>query len=159
MPECTTTLVPVLTTLTALFSAGCAAASFWLANRIYREAKTDERLIFGPLDHPTATVSHPAHHNAVIGCAVFNKSHRKAFIENVVAFNQSRNKVDITWSDLIDQLGNPGEPRALIGIVDSNSLYLRRNNAESIDYLRLEVTHSFSDSPYILIFDPASDWG
>ena len=119
MPECITALVPVLATLTALFTAGCAVASFWLTNRIYREAKTDERLIFGPLAHPSATVSNPAHYNAVIGCAVFNKSHRKAFIENVVAFNESENRVEITWSDSIDQLGNPGEPRALIGIVDS----------------------------------------
>ena len=158
MPECTTALVPVLTTLTALFTAGCAAASFWLANRIYREAKTDERLIFGPLDHPYLTVSNPEHSNAVIGCAVFNKAHKKAFIKNVVAFNESGNRVEITWSDSIDQFGNPGEPRALIGILDSNNLYMRRNDGESIHYVRLEVTHSFPDSPSIVIFDPTSDW-
>ena len=144
--ECDTTLAPILTTLTALFTAGCAVASFWLAKRIYREAKTDERLIFGPLAHPSGMVSNPAHHNAVIGCAVFNKSHRKAFIENFVAFSESRNRVEITWSDSIDHLGNPGEPRALIGVVDSNTLYMRRNDGEWIDYVRLEVTHSFPDS-------------
>jgi len=158
MPECAAAFVPVLTILTALFTAGCAAASFWLANRIYREAKSDERLIFGPLAHPSVTVSNPEHYNAVLGCAVFNKSHRKAFIENVAAFNESGAGVDITWSDSINQLGNPGEPRALVGIVDSNNLYMRRNDGESIHYVRLEVTHSFPDSPYIVVFDPTSEW-
>ncbi len=128
MPGYSAAFVTVLTILTTLFTAGCAAASFWLANRIYREAKSDERLIFGALDHPSVTVSNPEHCNAVLGCAVFNKSQRKAFIENVAAFNESGDQVGITWSDSIDQLGNPGEPRSLIGIVDSNALYIRRND-------------------------------
>lgn len=158
MPECNTALLLMLTPLTALFTAACAAASFWLAITIYREAKTDERLIFGPLAHPSGTVSDPAHYNAVIGCAVFNKSRRKAFIKNVVAFSESGDVLEIAWSDSIDHLGNPGEPRALIGIVDSSTLYMRRNDGEWIHYARLEITHSFSDSPYIVIFDPTSEW-
>ena len=52
MPECTATLLSGLTTFTALSTAVCAVASLWLAVRIYREAKSDERIIFGPLDHP-----------------------------------------------------------------------------------------------------------
>lgn len=154
MPECTESLVPALTALTALFSAGCAAASFWLANRIYREAKTDERLVFGPLDHPRLTIANQEHYKAVLGCAIFNKAHKKAFIKNVEAFNESGNRVKITWSDSIDRVGNPGEPQALVGIVDTNSLYLRRNDGDFIDYVRLEITHSFPDSSYVATFDP-----
>lgn len=66
--------------------------------------------------------------------------------------------MQITWSDSIDHLGNLGEPRALVGIVDSSTLYISRNDGEWIHYVRLEITHSFSDSPYIVIFDPTSEW-
>lgn len=158
MPECTATLLSGLTTFTALSTAVCAGVSLWLAVRIYSEAKSDERIIFGPLDHPYGRVAHPDHHNAVVGCAVFNKARRKAFINNVVAFDKRGETVEIAWAESIDRLGNPGEPRALIGIVDSNNLYIRRNDGESIHYLRLEITHSFRDSPETVTFNPISDW-
>ena len=157
MPECTATGLSVLATLAALSTGVCAGVSLWLAIRIHREAKSDERIIFGPLDHPYGRVTHPDHHNAVVGCAVFNKARRKAFINNVVAFDERDETVDIAWAESIDHLGNPGEPRALIGIVDSNNLYIRRNDGESIHYLQLEITHSFRDSPETVVFDPTSN--
>ena len=158
MPECTMTLLSGLTAFTALATAGCAGVSLWLALRIHREARSDERLVFGPIDHPYLTVTEPAHRNSVIGCAIFNKARRKAFINNVEAFDEQGEMVEIAWAGSIDHLGNPEEPRALIGIVDKNALYVRRNDGESIFYLQLRITHSFRDSPEAVIFDPAADW-
>ena len=158
MLECATTLLSGLAAFTALSTALCAFASLWLAIKIHRKAKSDERLVFGPLDHPHATISNPSHYNAVIGCAVFNKSRRKAFIRKVEAFDDSGNRVDIAWADSINHLGNPGEPRSFIGIVDSNNLYIRRNDGQSISSLHLAITHSFCKSPQMEKFDPISDW-
>lgn len=59
----------------------------------------------------------------------------------------------------IDHLGNPVDPRGLIGVVDSSSLYVRRKDGEAIHYLKLEIRHSFRDSPCTEIFDPTADWG
>lgn len=85
------------TVMTAFFTAGCAFVSLWLAVRIYREAKSDERIIFGPLDHPYSSVAQMEHREAVVGCAVFNKARRKAFINGVMAFDDHGEKVNVAW--------------------------------------------------------------
>ena len=157
MPECTAIFLSALPAITAVSTAICAVVSVWLAVRIHRESKSDERIIFGPLEHPYATVANPAHYNAVIGCAVFNKAHRTAYIKNVVAFDGWGEKVNVAWTEPIDHLGNLGEPRALIGILSSNNLYIRRSDGEPIDCLRLEIAHSFRDSPETLTFNPIAD--
>lgn len=150
--------VTIFTVLTALLAAWCALVSHRLARTIYDEAKSDERIIFGPLDHPHSRVAQKEHREAVVGCAVFNKARRKAFINNVVAFGESDEKLEVKWASSIDNLGDPLEPCGLIGIVDSNSFYVARKDGKSIHYLRLEISHSFYDSPCTEIFDPISDW-
>ena len=142
--------------MTAFFTAGCALVSLWLALKIYHEGKSDERIVFGPLDHPYSSVAQMEHRKAVVGCAVFNKARRKAFINGVVAFDDRGENVNVAWGSEIDHLGSPVEPRGLIGVVDSSSLYVWRKDGEAIHYLKLEISHSFGDSPCTETFDP---WG
>ena len=153
MLECNSVITQGLSALTVLFTAGCAFASFWLAKRIYREAKSDERLVFGPLDHPRSHVKLRDHYESVIGCIVFNKAQRKAYIESVRALSITGNQIEVSWSDSIDDLGNTNEPGSLIGIVDVNNLYVRKNDGSAFEFVRLEIYHSFPDSPSVVEFD------
>ena len=137
----------------AVLSGFCALGSFVLAKRIRREARLDERLVFGPLEHP-ASVTNDSHRVAVVCCPVFNKAVRKAYINRVHAFDSAGEKIDITWSSQIDAEGSPEEPYGLIGVVDTSSLYVRRNDREIIVDMRLVVCHSFTESsPTEIIYE------
>ncbi len=125
----------------AFGSVVCALCSYRLARTIYLEAKSDERIILGPLDHPHS-VSILDHQVAVLGCAVFNKSRRKAYIEEVRA-NRNESPVEVIWGSSIDQNGNIGFPNSLIGITDCESLYVRRRDGEAIYQMTLDVTYYF----------------
>ena len=72
-----TTLIAIFTGITGV----CTALSYGVAQTIYCKAKRDERIVFGPLDHPYSSVN-PGHKDTVIACAVFNKSNRKGTIYN-----------------------------------------------------------------------------
>ena len=146
-----------LTAVAAIGSCACAFVSWRLARRIYRQVKGDERIVFGPLQHPNYTVHDIEHSKCVIWCSVFNKARRKAFISNVEAFSEEGRKINIQWSDNIDKLGMPEEPHGLIGIVDKNTLCIREKMGNSIDYLRLEISNSFDEYPQEVIFDPMND--
>lgn len=148
----TSTLATILSALAAIFSGVCAFISYKLSRKIQNELKSDERIIAGVPIHPNLPLY--AHFVCVIQCTLFNKSKRKAFLNSVSAYERNNRIISITWSDRIDSLGNPQNPCQLIGIVDSSSLYVRRNDGQAIDYARLEISHSFSDAPKIVIFDP-----
>jgi hypothetical protein len=77
----------------------------------------------------------------------------------VSSYNQQDMRVDATWSDEIDELGNPQNQCELIGLVDACSLFIRMNNGKEINYARIEISHSFSDTLMVVIFDPMADWG
>lgn len=100
-----------------------------------------------------------AHSSCVIQCTLFNKSKRKAYINAVSVYNRQGTRLDATWSDAIDELGNPQSPCQLIGLVDSCPIFIRMNNGEEIDYAQIEISHSFPDTPMNVIFDPIADWG
>lgn len=155
--QTTSTLAAVLAAMAAIFSGVCAFLSYTLAKKIKDELESDERIIAAPPIHPGLRV--PDHDNSVIRCTLFNKSKRKAHIESVNAYDRNGNKVEVTWASAIDNLGNPLHPFQLIGIVDSASLYVRRDNGEYIDYMHLKIYHSFSDSPTTIVFDPFAEWG
>lgn len=150
--QTTSVLAASLSTLAAIFSGTCAFLSLKLARKIQDELKTDERIVAGVPIHPD--LSAHAHSVAVIQCTLFNKSKRKTYLNAVSAYSQRGEKIDITWSDEIDRPGNPQNPCQLIGIVDSRPLFVRRNDGETIDYARLEISHSFSETPLTVIFDP-----
>lgn len=151
------TLAAALATLAAIFSGWCAFLSYQLTRKIQDDLKADERIIAGVPIHPDLRVH--AHSSCVIQCTLFNKSKRKAYINAVSVYNRQGTRLDATWSDAIDELGNPQNQCQLIGLVDSCPIFIRMNNGEEIDYARIEISHSFSDTPMNVIFDPMADWG
>lgn len=152
----TSTLAASLAALAAIFSGLCAFLSYRLARKIQYELKTDERIVAGTPIHPHLRVQ--AHFACVIQCTLFNKSKRKAYINAVSVHDCQGTKIDVTWSDSIDECGNPQNPSQLIGLVDTGSLFIRKNDGEEIDYARIVISHSFSDTPLDVIFDPLADW-
>ena len=155
----TTTLTAIFSVLAAVLAGTCAFLSYRLARKIHNDLKSDETVIFGPLDHPSfQEVQHEDHRGSVIGCAVFNKSRRKAFINCVQALDGDNNKLDVTWASSIDHLGNPQKPYDLMEIIDLTHLYVRRNSGEPIEYMRLKIHHSFPGSPTTIEFNPLAKW-
>lgn len=154
--QSTSMLTASLSALAAIFSGACAFLSYKLSRKIWDELKTDERIVAGTPIHPDLRVH--AHSVAVIQCTLFNKSKRKAYVNSVSAYDRKGAKIDVTWSDEIDALGNPQNQCQLVGLVDARPLYVRKNDGEMMSYGRLEISHSFSNVPMIVIFDPVAHW-
>ena len=152
----TATLAASLAALAAILSGLCAFLSFRLAQMIQDDLKTDERIVAGTPIHPDLRTR--AHKDCVIQCTLFNKSKRKAYVNAVAVYDRRDTKIGVTWSDAIDELGNPQNPCQLIGLVDACSLFIRKNDGEGIDYARIVISQSFSDTPITVIFDPMADW-
>ncbi len=110
-----------------------------------------EILIAGRLGHPT--LASPDHAKCGLACTFFNKSKRKAYIHEVKAFDRHNQPIDITWANRINECGNPEDPCHLIGVIDSETLYLRGNSGREIEFCRLEIYHSFSSQPVTVVFD------
>lgn len=156
MLQSTSTLAAALAALAAILSGMCAFLSYRLARRIQADLKADERIIAGTPIHPD--LREHAHSSCVVQCTLFNKSKRKAYINAVSVYDQRGTKIDVTWSDSIDQLGNVQNPCQLIGLVDACSLFIRKNDGERLAYARIALSHSFSNTPVQVIFDPVADW-
>lgn len=157
--QTTSTLTAVFSALAAVLSGTCAFLSYRLARTIHHDLKSDETVIFGPLDHPSfQEVREDDHRKSVIGCAVFNKSQRKAYINSVRAFDKGNNELDVTWASSIDHLGNPQKPHHLMEVIDLTHLYVRRNDGKRVEYMRLKVHHSFPGSPCTIVFDWMAGW-
>jgi hypothetical protein len=150
------TVAASLAALAAIFSGLTAFSSYKLARAIHRDLKTDEWIIAGTPIHPN--LRDHAHCACVIQCTLFNKSKRKAFVNGVSLHDRGGTKINATWSDVVDQFGNPQNPCQLIGLVDACSLFIRKNDGEGIEYARIVISHSFSEIPMEVIFDPTADW-
>ena len=150
--QATSTLAVALSSLAAIFSGSCAFLSYRLSRQIQSEVKSDERIIAGVPIHPYLALRD--HSLPVIQCTLFNKSKRKTHINYVLALDRHGKRIEATWSDEIDSLGNPQNPCQLIGIVDSCSFFIRRNDGEDFSYALLYISHSFSTTPLTVIFDP-----
>ena len=153
----TSTLTAALAALAAILSGLCAFLSYRLSRNIQNELKMDERIVPGTPIHPH--LREHTHSACIIQCTLFNKSKRKAYVNAVSVYDRHGTKIDATWSDAIDPLGNPQNPCQLIGLVDACPLFIRRNDGEGIEYARIAISHSFSDKPTDVIFDPTVDWG
>lgn len=154
--QSTSMLAASLAALAAIFSGVCAFLGYRLARRIQHELKSDERIVAGTPIHPN--LREHAHSACVIQCTLFNKSKRKAYVNAVSVHDRQGMKIDVTWADAIDQLCNPQNPCQLIGLVDARPLFIRKNDGEGINYARIAISHSFSDTPMEVIFDPTADW-
>jgi len=146
----------LVATVAAVIAAVSAFVSYRLSKNIYDEIKSDETIIAGGLHHPG--LQNADHDQSVLRCTVLNKSHRKAFISSVRAYEKNGDEIPITWSSSIDSLGNIINPTGLLGLVDSIELYLRRNDGEEFKECDVHVKHSYSDQILQLKFDPYDDW-
>jgi hypothetical protein len=140
----------------AIVAAVCAYFSYRLSKRIYDEIRSDEVIIPGPLHHPGLRL--PEHDNSVLRCAVFNKSQRKAYINSVEAFDSKNSKIEVTWSDGIDNLGNILNPTGLLGVTDSVNLLMRRNDGQEFGKTTVFIRHSFSSKKIKILYDPYAEW-
>ena len=154
--EAFSAIAAILAALAAIFSGWCAFFSYRLSCKLRDEMKSDERIIISKIIHPD--LAHHDHEKCVIKCNIFNKSKRKVFVSKVQAYDRNNNPIDITWSNRISEVGNPENPCELIGIVDTEELFVRQNMGEEIDFCRLELFHSFSSDPIIAVFDPVSEF-
>ncbi len=80
-------------------------------------------------------------------------------MKSVCAIDKEGAEIPIKWSSSIDELGNPlNPPFGLMGLIDSANLYVRRNDGEEIDYMALEISHSFPNSPATVVHNPGADF-
>lgn len=110
-----------------------------------------DALIVSKLSHPDLRERN--HRASVLGCTVFNKSGQKGAITKVNAYDKRNNLMNVTWSNKIDDFGNPVNPSELIGIIDQASLFIRANVEKEISFCKLEILHTFSDTPLTVTFD------
>lgn len=141
--------------MAAVVAAASAYQSYRLSRKIYDEIKSDEVIIFGPLHRPQGD---PRYMKSVLQCTLFNKSHRKAYVGLVEAFDEKGEKIPITWSDSMNHLGNMENPTGLIGFQDSLNLVMRRNDAKEFDIATIHIKHSFSPDIVELSYRAYSDF-
>jgi len=140
----------------AIVAAVCAYFSYRLSKSIYDEIKSDEVIIPGPLHHPG--LREQKHDECVLRCAVFNKSQRKAYINSVDAFDSKDVRIEITWSDGMDDLGKILNPTGLLGIKDTINLCMRRNDGNEFGKTTIFIQHSFSSRKIKIGYDPCKEW-
>ena len=156
MQENASSVVPWLALFLSFGALLVACASFQLSKRIQAESKGDEVLIAGELSHPQ--LAEHDHRMCVIQTTIFNKAKRKAYINKVDVFDGKGEPIDVTWAAGIDAYGNPVSPANLIGIVDSSTFCIRRNDGLAFFDARVEVTHSFDSKPLVLQFSIVHGW-
>jgi len=142
--------------LTTAISTLAASISSYVTYRTWRDAKSDERLLVSSLQHPE--LRNHEHSKSVLWCLLLNKSKRKVEILNVSAYDNKNESIRITWSNKINDLGSPQNPSSLIGVVDSEYLFMRRSDGKDFNFCKLEIHHSFPSSPYKTTFDEYSEW-
>lgn len=59
---------------------------------------------------------------------------------------------------MIDNLGMPQAPAGLVGITDSSTLYVRRNDGKDFDYVRIMFADSFSSTKNVVVFDETASF-
>jgi hypothetical protein len=118
----------------------------------------DNKLVVGIPSHPNLHNSGHNYRDQVLQITVFNKSHRKAYINSVNVYNSVGKKMNIFWSNAIDSVGNTINESDLIGIVDEEQIYIREHTCTPfLSYTRIEISHSFSKKPLITVFDPHAE--
>ena len=156
--ECTTSQYAVFAALMSAVAAGLSAVTairnYKLARSIQLDAKADERIVIGEVAHPSLRTQ--AHADSVIQIPIFNKSKRKATVTDLTVYDRRSNPIPVTWSNAIDDLGNPQSPANLVGLTDACTLYARRNDGEQFEYARVMFADSFSTAKNMIIFDPAA---
>jgi len=154
--QATPGIAPWLALVVSAVTGFFGIRGYLLSRRIQSELKGDEVLIPGVLHNPS--LREPDHENCVIQTTLFNKAKRKVYINRMQVFNAKGDEIEVTWSDCIDQYGNPQGGSHLIGVIDCTSLCIRRNDGDAFRHARVEITHSFDTKPLVLIYEMAPGW-
>ncbi|ADT70394.1 MAG: hypothetical protein ACI9H9_001178 [Pseudoalteromonas tetraodonis] len=152
----TTNITTIIAASAAVVAAVSACFSYFLSKRIYDEIKSDETLIAGRLHQ--VGLSEKAHNDPLVRTALFNKSARKVFVTTVKVYDQDNQQIPVTWSNSISKDGNIEDPTGLLGIVNTENLYIRRNDGSEFRDVSVKITHSFSPNELVLKFDPYQGW-
>tara|TARA_R110000787_G_C13229377_1_gene427060 strand:- start:152 stop:631 length:480 start_codon:yes stop_codon:yes gene_type:complete len=140
----------------AVVAAASAGFSYLLSRRIYKEIKSDEVVVAGPL-HRVGLLEKDRD-NPLMRVTIFNKSSRKAFVTSVKVIDQDGQQIPITWSNSISKIGSIENPTGLLGLVNSENIYIRRNDGAEFQQVSVQINHSFSNRGMILEFDPYQGW-
>jgi hypothetical protein len=149
-------LATAIAAFAAIIAAACAFLSYRLSNDIYKEIKSDEVVIAGPLHHPD--LREPKHSDCVLRCTLFNKSKRKTYISSVEASDSKGLPIKITWSGSMNELGSIQNPTGLLGLENSVNLVLRRNDGKSFEKTVVCIKHSFSSKVIDVTYDPYNEY-
>lgn len=149
-------VITLLATSAAIVAAVSAYFSYSLSKKIYNEIKSDEVVISGPV-HRVGLIEKD-HNDPLIRVTLFNKSARKTFITSVDIKNADGSRVPATWSNSISSVGNIENPTGLLGLLDTENLYIRRNDGKEFIQAHIHIKHSFSDQEMVLQFDPYGGW-
>jgi hypothetical protein len=136
---------------TGLISATTTLLSFRMARSLYSDAKSDERLIVGTPTHPQLRNVDDA--QAVLQLPVFNKSKRKAYINDVRVIDRDGTAIPVIWSEAMNERGMPLHATGLIGIVDAATIYIRRDDGLPFTYARIRYAHSFAKGMAEVVFE------
>jgi len=142
----------LLATVSAVIAASSAFFSHRLSKNIYDEIKSDEVVFASKIQHPD--LHEHEHAKSVLYFTLLNKSHRKATITSLQAFENNGDEVDIKWSDSIDHLGNIQQPTGLLGLKDSAEIFIRRTDGGSYFITTIRIKHSFDENGLELIHTP-----
>ena len=150
-----TDYMALIAAIAAIVAAACAYLSYRQSKNIYDEIISDQVIIPGPLHHPD--LDEIKHKECVICCTLFNKSHKNAYINTVIAFDENNQQIPITWSDEINKHGKIVNPTGLLGIKDNIDLCIRRDDGVEFKKSSVKITNSFNDKVIELHFDPYQD--
>ena len=146
------TTAAIVSAIAAGISAVCAVLNYMITRKTQAEAEAEERLIAGQPKHPDLRIRD--HSQAVIYCALFNKStKKKASVNAVKAFDGNGTEIEVTWSDRIDDYGNPVLPSNLVAVTDQCHIYALRNDGEWFSSGIIKIFHSFKNNPLVLTVD------
>lgn len=141
----------IISSFAAVVSVACAVLSYRLNRKINDQNNADDRLVIGKPYRPE--LRERKHSESVICLEVFNKSKRKASIESLAVYDRKSKEVEVTWSGSMNELGMPLDSCGILGVVDSSTIYIRRNDGENFEYARITFKHSFSESRVVVIFE------
>lgn len=138
----------VISALAAALAAGALFHSFWLERRL----RKDDRIIFDTLSRPGLRIRE--HAVPVLAVNLANLGRRKAAITSVLVNDTNNKPIDVTWSNVIDALGNTERPNGLF-LVDEKemTLFIRRNDGAAFpEGTTVQISHTHSSTPHVLVF-------
>lgn len=146
----------VVSSIAAVIAVVCAVLSYRLNRKIHMEAKADDRMAFGKPYQPDLRCRD--HSKCVIRLDIFNTSKRKAFIDSLTVYDKKGREIPVTWAGTIDELGTPQDPSGILGVVDTATICIRRDDGEELEYARITFKHSLSDTRSVVVFDEYADF-